>query len=212
MMHLRSLLLAVWIASAAGCISRGEVRHSYSLDQAVEVPAPADAVSEHAAIQLQRVLIPDYLDTTDIVLREGAHELHESSTGRFGERLSLGITHALRADLAARMPQYTVTLAQSGRSTARQILVNVDTFDVWTSGRCVLVADWTVLDGERGSPIAAGRGTFTNAGAGAGVKAGDGAIVAAMADVVRQLAEHIAPTAETASSGRIATSSRIPSR
>jgi uncharacterized lipoprotein YmbA len=145
-------------------------------------------------MQIQRVLVPDYLDTNDILLRVGAHEIHESATGRFGERLSLGITHALRSDLASRLPLYTVSLAQSAGSPAPQILVNVDAFDVWPTGRCVLVADWTILEADRRALLSADRGTFTTAAA--GIHPDDGAIVAAMADAVRQLADRIAATAK----------------
>ena len=194
MMRLRPLVLAAVIAIAAGCLSHREYRHIYSLDGAVEAPTQAGAVAERPVIQLQRVLIPDYLDTNDILLRVGAHEIHESATGRFGERLSLGITHALRSDLASRLPLYTIALAQSAERPARQILVNVDAFDVWPTGRCVLVADWTILDADRRALLSGGRGTFTTAAA--GVNPGDGAIVTAMADAVRQLADRIASTAE----------------
>jgi uncharacterized protein len=137
------------------------------------------------------VLIPDYLDTTDILLRVGAHEIHESTTGRFGERLSLGVTQALRSDLAARLPLYTVTLAHRAEKPARQILVTVDAFDVWPTGRCVLVADWSILDADQRAVLSTDRGTFTTAAA---ANPGDGAIVAAMADAVRQLADRIAST------------------
>ena len=144
-------------------------------------------------MQLQRVLIPDYLDTTDILLRVGTHEIHESATGRFGERLSLGLTHALRSDLASRLPLYTIALAQPAHGTARQILVNVDAFDIWPTGRCVLVADWSILEGDRRTMLSAGRSTFTTPAGSA--HAGDGAIVSVMADAVRQLADRIASTA-----------------
>jgi uncharacterized lipoprotein YmbA len=160
-------------------------------------------------MQLQRVLIPDYLDTPDILLRVGAHEIHESATGRFGERLSLGITHALRSDLASGLPLYTIVLAQSAERPARQILVNVYAFDVWPTGRCVLVADWTILDADRKALLSADRGTFTTAAA--GVNPGDGAIVTAMTDAVRQLADRIASTAE-ALPPRVAKSMKDPDR
>ena len=194
MMRLRPYALAAFISIAAGCLSHREYRHIYSLDGAMDVPTQAGTVAERPVIQLQRVLIPDDLDTPDILLRVGAHEIHESATGRFGERLSLGITHALRSDLASRLPLYTIVLAQSAERPVRQILVNVDAFDVWPTGRCVLVADWTILDADRKALLSADRGTLTAAAA--GVNPGDGAIVTAMADAVRQLADRIASSAE----------------
>jgi uncharacterized protein len=191
---MRLLALAAVMSIAAGCLSHREYRHIYSLDSALGAPSQAGAVAQHPVMQLQRVLIPDYLDTTDILLRVGAHEIHESATGRFGERLSLGVTHALRSDLASRLPLYTITLAQPAERPARQILVNVDAFDVWPTGRCVLVADWTILDANRRAVLSTDRGTFTTPAA--GVNPGDGAIVTAMADAVGQLAGRIASTAE----------------
>lgn len=190
---IRLLTLAAVIPIVAGCLSNREYRHVYSLDGAIEVAAQTGTLAERPVIQLQRVLIPDYLDTNDITLRVGAHEIHESATGRFGERLSLGVTQALRSDLASRLPLYTITLAQPVDRAAPQILVNVDAFEVWPSGHCVLVADWSILDADRKTPSAAGRGTFTTAAT--GVRPSDGAIVAAMADAVRQLADRIASTA-----------------
>jgi uncharacterized lipoprotein YmbA len=179
---------------ATGCLSYREHRHIYSLESALEAPTQAGAVAERPVMQLQRVLIPDYLDTTDILLRVGAHELQESATARFGERLSSGITDALRSDLASQLPPYTIVLAQSSHGPARQIVVNVDAFDVWPTGRSVLVADWTLLDADRRTVLSVGRGTFTTAAA--DVNPGDGAIVSVMADAVRQLADRIAATAE----------------
>jgi uncharacterized lipoprotein YmbA len=209
MMRLRPLALVAWISVAAGCLSHHEYRHIYSLDGAMDVPTQAGTVAERPVIQLQRVLIPDDLDTPDILLRVGAHEIHESATGRFGERLSLGITHALRSDLASRLPLYTIVLAQSAERPVRQILVNVDAFDVWPTGRCVLVADWTILDADRKALLSADRGTLTAAAA--GVNPGDGAIVTAMADAVRQLADRIASSAE-ALPPRVAKSMKDPDR
>jgi len=208
-MRLRPLALVAWISVAAGCLSHHEYRHIYSLDGAMDVPTQAGTVAERPVIQLQRVLIPDDLDTPDILLRVGAHEIHESATGRFGERLSLGITHALRSDLASRLPLYTIVLAQSAERPVRQILVNVDAFDVWPTGRCVLVADWTILDADRKALLSADRGTLTAAAA--GVNPGDGAIVTAMADAVRQLADRIASSAE-ALPPRVAKSMKDPDR
>ena len=35
---------------------------------------------------LPRVSVPDYLDTTDMMIRDGQNELRVSQTGRWGER------------------------------------------------------------------------------------------------------------------------------
>jgi uncharacterized protein len=192
-MRSHGLIVTALIAMLAGCISQGPRRHVYALEAALDTPANAGEAGG-SELQLERVLVPDYLDTTDLLLRVGTHEIRESSTSRFGERLSLGITYALRSDLAAQLPTNTITLAQPAEKSARQILVNVEAFDVWPSGRCVLVANWTILDRGGRAPLTTGRGTFVTASRGGDI-ASDAAIVLAMAGTVGQLAERIASAA-----------------
>ena len=88
-------------------------------------------------MRLQRVLIPDYLDTTDIQLRVGAYEIHESATGRFGERLSLAITlltadrHSVsfnRADLTLRREKVPVIFLR-GKDAATVPTDAIATYD-----------------------------------------------------------------------------------
>jgi uncharacterized protein len=198
MISRRSLRLIVPICVAlisvvAGCMS-GRARQIYVLSDAVDAPPDNKAAMGRTQLQLERVLVPDYLDTTDILLRVGEHELHASSSGRWGERLSLGIMHALWADLAIRLPQDGITLARPAERSARQILVNVDAFDVWPNGHCVLAANWSILDTDRTVVLATGRGTFI-VPPDRSAKPSDGAVVSAMADALRQLAESIARSA-----------------
>jgi ABC-type transport auxiliary lipoprotein component len=71
----------------------------------------------------------------------------------------------------------------------------VDAFDVWPNGRCVLAANWTILDTDRTVVLATGRGTFIVPSDGSG-KPSDGAVVSAMAEALGQLAESIALAAK----------------
>ncbi len=193
MRTLGAIALAVSISIAPGCLSQRERQHVYALDAAVDTSGNAEAPVSRPKLQLQRVLVPEYLDTTDILLRVGTHEIRESASGRFGERLSLGIRHALRSDLAARLPLDSIGLAQPAEKPARQILVTVDGFDIWQDGRCVLSANWSILGADRREVLTADRGTFITAPAGGGIS-NDAAIVAAMANAVHQLADRIAST------------------
>ena len=142
-------------------------------------------------VWLRPVLVPDYLDTTDILLRTGIHEVAPSRTGRWAERLSSGVTHALLQDLAARLPQAAVTLDDGGQDSA-VVSVTVDAFDILAVGRCVLSASWTVAAG-RGAAAAPERAvisaSFAAASPGGSV---DTAIVAAMADDLDRLADRLA--------------------
>jgi uncharacterized lipoprotein YmbA len=172
----------------AGCASHPS-RNVFVLSGASD-PVKSDAGAAAPMLQLERVLVPDYLDTTDILLRVGQHELQVSHTGRWGERLSAGIARALRADLADRLPKDTVLLGRSADGSARQLRVTVDTFDVWADGHCVLRANWSLEARNRGV-VKNGHGTFTAPVAG-GSTGSDAAVVSSMANAVSQLADSIA--------------------
>jgi uncharacterized lipoprotein YmbA len=148
--------------------------------------------SGRPVVELKSVLLPDYLDTTDIVLRDGQNELKTSQTGRWGERLSVGVTRLLGQDLARRMPAIVVDQSESARHPARTLLINVDGFDVWPDRRCVLTAHWTIT-GEDGRSLGAGeKATIVALVPQSSNGPADSAIVQAMTDAVGQLADHVA--------------------
>jgi uncharacterized lipoprotein YmbA len=126
--------------------------------------------------------MPDYLDTTDIVLRYGPHQMKPSTTGEWGQRLSAGIAQTLRTDLAAFLPRDIVTLGPPIDGGARQVLVTVDALDMWPDGKCSLVAHWTAGGRE-------GHGVFSVPANG---KADDETRVASLAAAIQQLAGRIA--------------------
>jgi uncharacterized lipoprotein YmbA len=161
------------------------------------VPAESDpgVVNESGrrVIELPTVALPDYLDSSDIVVRNGQNELIPSKTGRWGERLSIGITHALEVALARRLPGVLVTHTSMAGQPSVSLLVNVEAFDVHPDGRCVLTARWMLPDiGPGDTRQISQQGTFvTQAAAPAGALS-DAAIVSAMAAAIDQLADRIA--------------------
>ncbi len=137
-------------------------------------------------VEVNRVQLPDYLDTTDILERR-SNQLVPSPTGRWGERLSVGMTRALTASLAARLPHLVVTATPLGRPT-RQILVDVAAFEPRPDHHVVLVARWTILDGATRQVLTAEQASLVEAIGGEG----DDAIVAAMSRAVDDLAGRVA--------------------
>jgi uncharacterized lipoprotein YmbA len=142
-------------------------------------------------IVIRRVVVPDYLDTTDILMRDGTNEVKVNGTGRWDERLSQGLTRALAADLAARLPSYAVVLDTSSPAQ-RQVLITVNSLDLWPDGRCVLAATWTIVDHDAPSAVAGGSGTFDSPAIGSTIDAGDAHLVDAISGNVGKLADMIA--------------------
>jgi uncharacterized lipoprotein YmbA len=138
-------------------------------------------------IEVKPVLVPDYLDVTDIVMRRGANQLVPSQTGRWGERLSVGITRALAADLRRRLPGYVITTAPLVERPSRQVLVEVEGFEPRADGSVVLAARWRVVAGSSGEPQAGERVSIVEKLS----APGDAGIAAAMTQAVDALAGHI---------------------
>lgn len=150
-------------------------------------PTPASSTER---IVVPGVLVPDYLDTTDIVLRDGDNEVKVSATGRWSERLSQGLTRALATDLQIRLPAGTVVLDRSSPAQ-RQVLINVTTLDLWRDGRCALAASWTIVDHDASRPVSTGSGTFYSAPMGSTTDVGDARLVEAISRTVGELADAI---------------------
>jgi len=138
-------------------------------------------------VELKRIQLPDYLDTTDILERKG-DEVVPSATGRWGERLSVGMSRALTAALAARLPRMIVTATPPVARPARQILVDVADFEARTGHEVVLVARWSITDGADRRMLVAQQTSLVEPIAGTG----DSAVVAAMSRAVEDLADQIA--------------------
>ena len=181
-----SLLLQLMVAACA----------SAPIASVYVLGTPVDANEERVArtadrIQVSSIAIPDYLNSTDIVIRHGSHELMSSSTGRWGERLAEGIKDALASDLSARLPQNLITTAHDRDPLARQLLLSVSAFDVWANGRCVLTASWTIVEKGRGPTLIVAQETLLVPPTING-DTGDSMVVAAMAAAVAMLSDRIA--------------------
>jgi uncharacterized lipoprotein YmbA len=140
-------------------------------------------------VEIRPVTVPDYLDSRDILTRRSANELVASTTGRWGERLSVGIARALAGDLARRLPNLVVTTVPPIEPASRQVLVDVVVFEVQPDGTCVLGARWTILGGGRERKIV--RSEYNRFVVPAGSH-NDADIAAAMTQAIDKLADGIA--------------------
>ncbi len=175
----------------AACATRPD-QQIYVLGAPVVPAAGVRDDTGRRVIEVKRVLVPDYLDSTDILLRTGANELTPSRTGVWGERLSIGITQALAGALARRVPSAVVVARPPVARPAVQVLVDVSDLRATAAGEAVLTAHWTVLrlSGAAAAPRTdtSAQGSFVAHWEGSG----DAAVVAAIGSVIDQLADRIA--------------------
>jgi uncharacterized lipoprotein YmbA len=158
-------------------------------------PAASGVISEHGlpVVELKPVTVPDYLDSTDLLRRVGPNQVVASPTGRWGERVSLGIGRALAASLSRRLPGVVVENG-GAYEASRRLYVNVERFDIDADGRCVLQARWRVTSVKGEIPAGGEEGTFEALSA----ARSDGAEAAAMSRATEDLAAAIAVSVKTA--------------
>ena len=90
-----------------------------------------------------------------------------------------------------------VTMTAPVQQPARQVLVDVGSFEARTDGNVVLVARWSILDGTARKLLAVQRVSLVEPVAGTG----DAAVIAAMTRAVEELAGQIAARIERTSGG-----------
>ncbi len=144
-------------------------------------------------IELKTVTVPDYLDTTDILRRSATNEVIASAVGRWGERVSSGITRALAIDLARRLPKVVIE-SQGAYEPSLRLLVDVERFEIGEDGRCTLTARWRLTASGDKVQSNSERGTFVEAT----TSRTDAAAALAMTSAIDQLARQIAVTVQAA--------------
>jgi uncharacterized protein len=159
----------------------------YILGSMPEATATSTPATGLPVVQVKRVQLPDYLDRTDILERRG-NELVPSRTSRWGERLSVGMTRALTASLAARLPGMLVIATPAGGRPAREVVVDVAAFESRADQRVVLVARWSVADRVSRQTLSSEQTSLVEPIGGAG----DRAVVTAMSHAVEDLANRVA--------------------
>jgi len=186
------LIVGAAMCGMAGCTMSGPPPVEYVLGAIPAATANTVSQTEFPVVEVRRVQLPDYLDTTTILERRG-NQLVPSSAGRWGERLSVGMTRALTASLAARLTRMVVTATPPIGRPAWQIFVDVSAFEPRSDHQVVLVARWTIADGASRRTIVAEQASLVEAIAGSD----DGAVVAAMSRVLGELAKRLAAGIES---------------
>jgi uncharacterized lipoprotein YmbA len=183
-------VVAVVLVAAALSGCAGPAKREYVLGAA---GASENALAVQTAlpvVQVERVQLPDYLDTRDILTKRD-HQIVSSETGRWAERLSVGATRALATSLGAHLKGVVVT-AQPVDPPVLRVVIDVTAFGSNADGQVVLTARWTVTDGSGQRSLAAEQATVTEPVSGAP----DSAVVAAMSLALEKLANRISAAIE----------------
>lgn len=135
----------------AGCAS--PQLHIYTLG----IPLHADTKSlqvspQTTVVQVNRVVMPDYLDCQDIITRQG-EEIRRSPNSRWASRLSLGVTDLITNEVAATQHNALFTDQPLAQTADMQVMIAISEFDVDISGHAILNAHWAIVPRDRHKPL-----------------------------------------------------------
>jgi hypothetical protein len=116
----------------------------YTLGAPAVAVAAEGSMASAPTLEVRRVALPDYLDTQDIVTRQGS-QIDRSATGRWASRLSLSVTDLITARLGAQHPGWFVTDQPVSVPAGLRLFVNISRLDVSADGTASLAADWTIV-------------------------------------------------------------------
>lgn len=195
----RRLLTLAASLGLASCAVTDPTQY-YTLGQAparsVESTARASTERSNAAgaavgIGVGPVIIPGYLDRSQIVTRRGTDHVELSMFHRWAEPLEDGIARVLAEEIGARVPTERIVMFPWWGAVAQalqyQVVIAVLRFDGRAGADVTLDTRWRIL-GRDGGELAFGRSTVVEATTDSGYEA----LVAAMTRTVRTLGQEIA--------------------
>jgi len=164
-----------------------------SAESRVAASGPRGRVAgpDPVSIGVGPVIMPGYLDRTQVVTRTGHDRVKLAMFHRWAEPLENGIARILADEIGARVPTDRVVMFPWRGIVARtiqyQVVVAVDRFDGSLDGDVTLDARWRIL-GKNGDEVALNRSTITETVAGSGYDP----MVAAMSRALVALGQEIA--------------------
>lgn len=172
-------------------VGSSTARSAESRVTAASGPEGRVAGANTVSIGVGPVIVPGYLDRTQIVTRSGPDRVKLAMFHRWAEPLESGIARIVAKEIGARVPTDRVVMFPWPGTVARaiqyQVVIAVDRFDGSLDGDVTLDARWRIL-GRNGDEVAFSRSTITETVAGSGYDA----MVAAMSRTLVALGQEIA--------------------
>jgi uncharacterized lipoprotein YmbA len=184
------VLVASLSAGACGLPSESAPTSYYLLDP-IE-PAAERASGGAVRLAVEQVEIPGYLDRQSLVTRGADNALEVSSFHQWAEPLNANVTRVVAENLRLLLKQTDVVQlpSRTGNFNA-ELQVEFVRFERQADGPVRLVARWVVLDGQRQEELASRRTVVTEPPDGTGPQATVAAMQRALAQLSRQIAEHL---------------------
>jgi uncharacterized lipoprotein YmbA len=151
----------------SGCLSRPPtvVARHFVL---APIPAnePAATATKNVSVGIAFVKMPTYLLRKSMAVRNGANEIEYIEDALWAERLDQSFQRTLAANLSRLLPFANIHLTDWPRDQeVIRISIDVQQFDVDTSGNGTLNAQWRITAPDRDQQLKSGQAQLTRTGA-----------------------------------------------
>jgi uncharacterized lipoprotein YmbA len=163
----RLLFIAVTGMLLTGCLlKRATVSPRHFVLAQMTTNEPAPAATEHLSVGIGLVKMPSYLLRNSMAVRNGANEIEYLEDALWAERLDRCFQRTLAANLSRLLSSESIYLADWGRDQVMvRVFVHVQQFDVDTSGRGMLIAQWRITAPDSDVPLKSGQARLDRTGA-----------------------------------------------
>lgn len=178
----------------AGCGSTPKDRfYTLAPTSAITAPGAASAPARYG-VAIGPVRVPEALDRTQMVVREGPNRVEILDQHRWAGSLRSEIARALAAGVGAQLPEAQVSVhdGQAGRNAAYRVAVDIERFDAAVNDSVAVQALWTIRQ-EGGKELGSGRFAATEPTGPGGYDAIAAAYAKALAGMSEQVAQALRP-------------------
>lgn len=153
-------------------------------------PAATATAPARYGVAIGPVRVPEALDRTQMVVREGPNRVEILDQHRWAGSLRSEIARALAAGVGAQLPEAQVSVhdGQAGRNAAYRVAVDIERFDATLNDSVAVQALWTLRQ-EGGKELGSGRFTATEPTGAGGYDGIAAAFAKALAGMSAQLAQ-----------------------
>jgi uncharacterized lipoprotein YmbA len=185
-----ALSLCALLAVLGGCLGSSPPSRFYLLSPLPAQEAPSTAASG-LALGVGPVALPEYLNRTQIVTRQGENQLQLGEFDRWAEPLGKSFSRVLVLNLSTLLSTDHIALHPWNRSTPidYQVIVDVARFEAGGGGTASLLVRWSIVDAAERRTLLMRKSTFSEPIDSDGYEATVASMSRAVAALSREIAE-----------------------
>jgi uncharacterized lipoprotein YmbA len=160
------VFVALTSVTMSGCLLKPvtvSTRHFVLAPVSTNEPQPVAA--EPLPVGIGLVKMPAYLLRDSMAVRNGANEIEYLADAFWAERLDRSFQQTLAINLSKLLPSDRIYLTDWGHDQVEvSVYVSVEQFDVDTTGRGTLIAQWRINTPDNDMPLKSGQTRLVQAG------------------------------------------------